>query len=188
MMIEILSNPWPWYVSGPMITLVMFLLIWAGEGFGVSSTLRTICSIGGAGKHCGFFNFDWRAQKWNLVFVLGGVIGGVIASFVFPNPQPLALSASTINDLSKLNINFDGSIAPTEIFSWESLLTLKGSIFMILGGFLVGFGARWANGCTSGHAISGLSKLQLTSLITVIGFFIGGLIMTFLIYPLIFKL
>jgi len=55
-----------------------------------------------------------------------------------------------------------------------------------LGGFLVGFGARYAGGCTSGHAISGLSNLQLPSLIAVIGFFIGGLIMTYMVFPLIF--
>ena len=57
---------------------------------------------------------------------------------------------------------------------------------LFFGGLLVGFGARYAGGCTSGHAISGLSDLQLPSLIAVVGFFIGGLIMTHLLFPLIF--
>jgi len=185
-MIDLLSNSWPWYVSGPLISMIMFLLLWAGGSFGVSSTLRSICSIGGAGKHSSFFDFDWKSQRWNLVFIVGAMIGGWLATTFFVNPQPLALSESTIQDLAALNISFDGGLAPKELFNWESLLTFKGFLVIVLGGFLVGFGARWAGGCTSGHAISGLSNLQLPSLIAVIGFFIGGLVMTFLIFPFIF--
>jgi uncharacterized protein len=185
-MIEFLSNPWPWYVSGPLIALIMFLLLWAGGNFGVSSTLRSICAIGGAGKNCEFFDFNWKSQRWNLVFVLGAAIGGYVASTVFQNPEPLALNQYTVEDLAALGIPFNGDIAPTELFNWGSLLTLKGFMVIVVGGFLVGFGTRWAGGCTSGHAISGLSNLQLPSLIAVIGFFIGGLVMTFLIFPLIF--
>ena len=57
---------------------------------------------------------------------------------------------------------------------------------MVLGGgFLVGFGARWAGGCTSGHAISGLADLQVPSLVAVVGFFVGGLAVTHLVLPLL---
>lgn len=185
-MIEFLSQAWPWYVSGPLLTVVMFLLLWFGGEFGVSSTFRSACAIAGAGKHCSFFKFDWKAQIWNLTFVLGAIIGGFIASSFLVNPDPLALSDATITSLQKLNIQFDGSVAPQELFALESLFTLKGMLVLVGGGFLVGFGTRWAGGCTSGHAISGLSNLQLPSLIAVIGFFAGGLIMTFLIFPLIF--
>ena len=185
-MIEIISQPWPWYVAGPMIALVMFLLLLVGGNFGVSSTLRTFCSIGGAGRHSSFFDFDYKSQLWNVVFVVSAIIGGYIASNYLSNPEPLQLSQATIDDLSKLNISFDGGLAPTAFFSWDSLLTIKGFLMLVVGGFLVGFGTRWAGGCTSGHAISGLSNLQLPSLIAVIGFFIGGLTMTFLIFPIIF--
>jgi len=185
-MVEFLSQAWPWYVSGPAIAIIMFLLLWVGGTFGVSSTLRTACSIGGAGKHISYFNFDWKNQIWNLVFVGGAVLGGWIASNFLDSNQVLGLSESTIADLAKLNINFDGGLAPEQIFNWSSLLTIKGFLVLVVGGFLVGFGARWAGGCTSGHAITGLSNLQIPSLIAVIGFFIGGLIMTFLIYPIIF--
>ena len=58
---------------------------------------------------------------------------------------------------------------------------------LAVGGFLVGFGTRYAGGCTSGHAISGLSNLQLPSLVAVIGFFIGGLVMTHLIFPYLYS-
>jgi len=185
-MIEFLSQPWAWYVSGSLIALVMFLLLWAGGFFGVSTTLRTLCSIGGAGKAASFFNYDWKSQNWNLVFVLGAVIGGFIASKFLAANEALQISQATVSDLLALNIAFDGGLAPTELFNWESLLSLKGFLVLVVGGFLVGFGARWAGGCTSGHAISGLSNLQLPSLIAVIGFFIGGLTMTHLLFPLIF--
>ncbi len=185
-MIEFLSQPWAWYVSGPIIALVMFLLLWAGGNFGVSSTLRTMCSMGGAGSKVAFFNFDWKSQIWNIVFVLGAIIGGFIASTLLKNPEPLALSSATVEDLQQIGIGFDGAIAPLSIFSWESFFSIKGFLILVVGGFLVGFGTRWAGGCTSGHAISGLSNLQIPSLIAVIGFFIGGLIMTHLLFPLIF--
>ena len=185
-LIDFLSNPWPWFISGPMIALVMFLLLWAGENFGVSSTLRTICSISGASNHSSYFDFDWKSQTWNIIFITGSVIGGFVASTYFQNPESLLISTNTINDLAELGINFNSDIVPTELFNWDSVSTLKGFLIMLFGGFLVGFGARWAGGCTSGHAISGLSNLQVPSLIAVIGFFIGGLIMTFIIFPLIF--
>lgn len=185
-MIDFLSQPWPWYVSGPLISFVMLLLLWAGGQFGVSGTLRSICAIGGAGKSIKFFDYDWKSRIWNLVFVAGAVIGGFIAQTWLANPEPLALSAATVADLSNLGIGFDGGLMPSELFSWSGLATFKGLMVIVVGGFLVGFGTRYAGGCTSGHAISGLSNLQIPSLIAVIGFFIGGLIMTFLLFPLIF--
>ena len=184
--IQFISQAWPWYVSGPLIALVMFMLLWVGGNFGVSSTLRSACAIAGAGKHSEFFNFDWKAERWNIIFVLGAVIGGFISSTVLANPESLQLSNSTVVDLSQLGIPFDGDYAPVALFSWSNLLTIKGFLIMVVGGFLVGFGARWAGGCTSGHAITGLSNLQVPSLIAVIGFFIGGLFMTFVLFPIIF--
>jgi len=185
-MIEFISQPWPWYVSGPMIALVMFMLLMAGGQFGVSSTLRSFCAIGGAGKRVSFFDFDWKRERWNLVFIAGAVIGGFIASTWLAGNAPLQLSAQTVADLQDLGFEFRGGLVPEEYVSWSSLFTFRGWMLMVVGGFFVGFGARWAGGCTSGHAISGLSNLQLPSLIAVIGFFIGGLVMTHLIYPLIF--
>jgi len=185
-MIETISQPWPWYIAGPMIALVMFSLLLVGGNFGVSSTLRTFCTLGGAGKRIAFFDFDYKSQMWNVVFVLSAIIGGYIATHYLSSSQPLDLSQATIDDLNALNIEFNGGFAPTAFFTWDSLLTLKGFLVLVVGGFLVGFGTRWAGGCTSGHAISGLSNLQLPSLIAVVGFFIGGLVMTFLIFPFIF--
>lgn len=184
---EFILQPWPWYVSGSMIALIMFLLIMVDKRFGMSSNLRTMCSIAGAGKKVDFFNFDWKSQRWNLVVVLGAIIGGFIASnFLTPN-EAVQISEATISDLNNLGFESAGNAyLPTELFSISALSNMKALMILIIGGFLVGFGARYAGGCTSGHAISGLSNLQLPSLIAVIGFFIGGLIMIHVLFPLIF--
>lgn len=187
MLFDELSKPWAWYVAGPAIAGILFLLLWSGGEFGVSSTLRSWCAIGGAGKRVPFFDFDWKAQRWNLVFVLGAILGGWIAHTFLSSPEPLVLAPATVADLSALGIPISEGLAPEVLFSWQALLTPRGFLVMVLGGFLVGFGTRWAGGCTSGHAISGLSNLQLPSLLAVIGFFIGGLLMTWIGLPLLFN-
>ena len=149
--------------------------------------LRTFCTIAGAGKKTEFFDFDWKSQRWNLLVVLGAVIGGFIAHFLLSNPINIELNPKTVEDLSQLGFENAGkSLLPAELFSWDSVLSFKGMSILIIGGFLVGFGTRYAGGCTSGHAITGLSSLQMPSLIAVIGFFLGGLIMVHLIFPIIF--
>lgn len=185
-MIELLKQPWPWYTSGAAIASIMVLLIYFGKSFGVSSNLRTICTIAGAGKHVKFFDFDWRTQKWNLLFILGAVLGGFISSTLLNNDQPIQISSSTVADLEQLGVGFDGNLNPSQLFGLEAILSVKGFLILLVGGVLVGFGSRYAGGCTSGHAISGLTNMQLPSLIAVIGFFIGGLAMTHFILPLLF--
>ncbi|RCH56195.1 YeeE/YedE family protein [Mucilaginibacter hurinus] len=182
---EIFKQPWPWYTSGLAIAFVMALLLYFGKSFGFSSNLRTICAIAGAGKHTSFFNYNWKRQRWNLLFMVGAIAGGFICSVFFKNDEPLSLSPATINDLQKLNIPFDGQLNPESLFG-TGALDFKNILLLLVGGLLVGFGSRYAGGCTSGHAISGLSALQLPSLIAVVGFFIGGLVMTWLIFPFLF--
>lgn len=184
---EFISQPWPWYVAGPIIAFIMFILTYFGKNFGMSSNLRTICTIGGAGKYSNFFNFDWKSQKWSLMVVLGAIIGGFIASQFLTNDTTIDLNPKTIASLQEMGFKDPGSTyVPEELYGLDAVLSFKGLAILIVGGFLVGFGARYAGGCTSGHAISGLSNLQVPSLIAVIGFFIGGLIMTHLILPLLF--
>jgi uncharacterized membrane protein YedE/YeeE len=186
-MIKLLSQAWPWYVSGPAIAGILAILLFSGKTFGFSANLSNICSMMGLGKQIPYFNFDWKKQRWNLWFLVGSIIGGYIAVHFLPSPYPIDLSPATVADLKKLNIPFDGNIEPGSIFNWSFLFSGKGIILFLGGGFLIGFGTRYAGGCTSGHAITGLSNLQLSSLIAVIGFFIGGLIMTHLLFPIIFK-
>lgn len=180
-------EPWPWYVSGPMIALVMFLLIMVGKNFGMSANLRTMCTICGADKKAEFFKFDWKSQRWNLMVVLGAVVGGAIAHYGLSNGEGVQIAESVVSDLQSKGFESAGkAYLPNELFDLSALSSVKTWLILIIGGFLVGFGARYAGGCTSGHAISGLSDLQLPSLIAVIGFFLGGLTMIHFIFPLIF--
>lgn len=181
-MLELFKQPWPWYISGTSIAFVLILLLFFGKSFGVSSNLRTICTIAGAGKRVKFFDFDWKTQRWDLLFLAGSVIGGVISSSLLQNDEPLNLSHSPIRDLNSLGIAFNGGLNPSELFGKEVFGSGKGIILLLLGGVLVGFGAKYTGGCTSGHAISGLSNLQTPSLIAVLGFFSGGLIMTHVLF------
>lgn len=183
---ELITQTWAWWFSGAMIASIMFFLLYFGQSFGFSSNLRTICAAVGLGKKTKFFDFNWKAQTWNMVFLIGSIIGGYIASHFLSEGGPVEISAATINDLSKLGIASPESLQPKELFGLEAVFSLKGFLILAFGGLMVGFGSRYAGGCTSGHAISGLSNLQLPSLIAVVGFFIGGLAMTYLIMPLIF--
>lgn len=186
-MISLLSKPWPWYVSGPAIAGIMAVLLFFGKSFGFSRNLSNICSMFGLGRQISYFNFNWKNQLWNIWFLVGSVIGGYIAVHYLQSHEPLKLSSATISDLQKLNIPFDGQLEPGTIFNWNYLHTWRGLFIFLGGGFLIGFGTRYAGGCTSGHAISGLSNLQLPSLVAVIGFFIGGLFTTHVLFPYIFK-
>lgn len=180
-------EPWPWYVSGPLIALVMMTLLLAGKGFGMSSNLRTMCTILGADKRAEFFRFDWKSQRWNLYIVLGVAMGGFLASQFLSNGEGVQIAPESAEKLKALGFASTGeAYLPDEMFALSALSDPKTLILLIVGGFLVGFGTRYAGGCTSGHAISGLSNLQMPSLIAVIGFFLGGLLMVHFIFPIIF--
>jgi len=184
---EYILQPWPWYVTGPLIAIIMFIIIYFGKTFGMSSNLETFCAMIGAGKKVKLFNFNWRDYQWNLVIVVGAIIGGFFAHFYLSNPTDIHLNPATIEHLQGLGFENAGkALVPPEIYDWNAVFSFKGMAILLIGGFLVGFGTRYAGGCTSGHAISGLSSLQLPSLIAVIGFFIGGLIMIHLLFPIIF--
>lgn len=186
---EIIMEPWPWYVAGPLIALNMFLLIYFGKNFGISANFRTICSIGGAGKFADFFKFDWKSQVWNLILLLGAVIGGFVASEFLSSDSLMDLNPEVVEELKSMGIKNPGAdLLPAELFGLDQIFTLRGLVILVGGGLLIGFGTRWAGGCTSGHAISGLSDLQLPSLIAVVGFFIGGIIMTYFILPHVLNL
>ncbi len=183
-MIEFISQPWPWYVAGPLIGIVVpALLLLGGKQFGISENLRHMCAM--LPTKVEFFQYDWKSGLWNLTLLFGIVIGGWIGTNWLGNSDPIAISEATRIDLLALGITDFSGLVPSELFSWENLSSGPGLIFIVLGGFLVGFGTRYAGGCTSGHAISGLANLQLPSLLAVIGFFAGGLIATFFLLPLI---
>lgn len=180
----LLTHPWPWYLTGPLIGLVVpIVYLYAGRKWGVSSTFRDVCAAVFP-RNLEYFRYSWRSEgAWRLTMALGLVLGGFLAAVV--GTEDVAISEATRADLSALGLTDFSGLVPTELFSWSALTTLPGIILIVGGGFLVGFGTRYANGCTSGHAISGLAAFRLTSLIAVIGFFVGGLVSTHLLLPVI---
>lgn len=187
-MLDFIKQPWPWYIAGPLIGLtVPTLLLLGNKSFGISSSLRHICAAC-IPANISFFKYDWKKEAWNLFFVLGIFFGGVLASQLLTNPQPLQINEKLVRELANYGISDYSNLVPTEIMNWSALFTLRGFLLMIVGGFLVGFGTRYAGGCTSGHAIMGLSNLQWPSLVATICFMVGGFAMANLILPIILSL
>lgn len=183
-LLDFLRSPWPWYVGGPLIGLTVPLLLWLGnKSFGISSNLRHGCAIllpGGAKPK--FFQYDWRKERWNLTFALGLVLGGFLAGVVFANPEPVALSAAGTQTMQDLGVQVRPGLVPAELLD----LSRPGVwALLALSGLLVGFGTRYGGGCTSGHAITGLSTLQVPSLIATASFFIGGILSANVLLPLL---
>ena len=183
---DLITEPWPWYVAGPLIgVFIPLLLIIGNKSFGISSSFKHICAACLPVKKIEFFNYDWKSESWNIFLVFGVLLGAFITSFVVDLNYEIGISENTKNALKMIGVsNFTGFI-PSDLFNWESL-SIKSLTLLIGGGFLVGFGTRYANGCTSGHAIMGLSLLSFGSLVAVIGFLIGGLLMTHVLFPFIF--
>jgi len=184
---EYITHTWHWAVSGFLIGLIMLTLIYFGKAFGMSSNLRSLCAMTGIGKKVPFFDWDWKSQRWNLAVVIGAMMGGYVAVHFLSDPSNVTLNPKTIDQLANMGIEApNGKLLPDALFGNQVFHNLKMIFILITGGVLIGFGSRYAGGCTSGHAISGMSNLQLPSLKAVIGFFVGGLIMAHFILPLIF--
>jgi len=187
MTMESITHTWHWAISGFLIGMIMLSLNYFGKVFGMSSNLRSLCSMTGIGKKVSFFDWDWKSQRWNLVVVLGAMIGGYVAVHFLSDTSNVSLNPKTIEQLTSMGIDSpNGKLMPDTLFGNEIFHSAKMIFILIVGGILIGFGSRYAGGCTSGHAISGMSNLQLPSLKAVIGFFIGGLVMAHYILPLLF--
>ncbi len=187
-MLEFLKQPWPWYIAGPLIGLtVPALLLLGNKSFGISSSLRHICDSCIPAK-IPFFQYNWKKEVWNLFFVAGILLGGIIGATLLSNPNPVVVNPALVEELAGYGITNYNNLVPEDIMNWHSLFTVKGFFLMVVGGVLVGFGTRYAGGCTSGHAIMGLSNLQWPSLVATVCFMIGGFIMANLILPYILSL
>lgn len=183
-MSELLTQKWPWYISGILLGLMVPILLYFGNRhFGISSSFRHICAAIIPNK-IDFFNYDWKKQSWNLILVAGIIIGAFLANHFFVGEEQLDINRKTLDHWAARGIHqSQTNLIPVDLFNFENTI---GIILLIIGGFLIGFGTRYANGCTSGHAIMGLSLLNPGSLLAVIGLFIGGLTMVYFIFPFIF--
>ncbi|HEX7903988.1 MAG TPA: YeeE/YedE family protein [Chitinophagaceae bacterium] len=186
--IDWLSRPWPWYVAGPLIGLMVpALLLLGNKNFGVSSSLRHLCAACIPSK-IPFFQYEWKKEIWNLFFVAGILSGGLVVTLFLQNPEPIRVNPKLVTELHQYGINNFEGVVPADLFNWNNLFSLKGFVLMVAGGFFVGFGTRYAGGCTSGHAIMGLSNLQGPSLVATMSFMAGGFFMANLILPYILNL
>ena len=185
---EWLSQPWPWYVGGPLIGLMVpGLLLLGNKTFGISSSLRHICAACIPAK-IPFFQYDWKKELWNLFLVAGVLLGGIVVALFLQDAEPVKVNPKLVSELQQYGVtNYEG-LVPPDLFSWQNLLTARGLILTIVGGFLVGFGTRYAGGCTSGHSIMGLSNLQIPSLIATVCFMAGGFFVANMVLPWILKL
>ena len=187
-LLETLSKPWPWWVAGPLVGLtVPALLLLGNRHFGISANLRHACATF-MPANIKFFQYDWKKELWNLFFVIGIFVGGGLAANFLANPDPVVVNPNLLDELAGYGITDHDKLLPGEVFSWSALFTVRGFVMLVLGGFMVGFGTRYAGGCTSGHAIMGLSNLQMPSLVATIMFMVGGFIMANLLLPFIMRL
>ncbi len=187
-MLEFIRNPWPWYVAGPLIGLtVPALLLVGNKSFGISSSLRHICAAC-LPANIPFFQYNWRKELWNLFFVAGILVGAALATLFLANPDPVVVHPKLAADLAQYGITDFSKLVPTQVVNWSALLTLRGFLMIVVGGFLIGFGTRYAGGCTSGHAIMGLSTLQWPSLVATCCFMVAGILMANFVLPFLLAL
>jgi uncharacterized protein len=186
---ELLYKPWPWYLAGAVIGLtVPALLLLGNKRLGISSTLRHLCAACVPGN-IPLFQYDWKSQRWNLFFAVGILIGGFLGGYVFADPQaPLAVGEETKELFRGWGLTDQTGLMPREVFTWAHVFTVQGFMMIVVGGFLVGFGTRYAGGCTSGHGIFGLSALQWPSLVATVCFFVGGILVSHFVLPYIVSL
>jgi uncharacterized protein len=161
-----MENVLPWYIGGPLLGLIVpLVLILREKQLGISSSLKYVGSL--FAFKVPFFNYDRKKDLWQIQFALGIIISAVLFNQLgLISPPEIESSKDYVEQMSHIY----------ELDNW---------LLFLIGGLLVGFGARYANGCTAGHCIMGNAQLSLSSLITTICFFIGGLVAVHIVLPLI---
>lgn len=186
---EAIIGPWPWWVSGPLLGLMVPILLLIGnKNFGISSTLRDICAAAIPTRASYFRDYDWKGHSWNLALAVGVIAGALIAVVLLGGDRAPDVSAAAVELFETWDIAAPAALQPAEIYAWPGAISARALVSLIAGGFLVGFGTRYANGCTSGHAIMGLSLLNVGSLVATLGFFAGGVIVSNFVLPWVLSL
>lgn len=186
--LNFISQPWQWYVAGPAIGLIIVFLQWFdNKPLAASSSYRHVCAATFP-SGIKFLNYNWKAESWNLFFVGGIFLGGLLAGTILTHPSNIAITNETTQQLHAAGLTDTNGFAPAQLFSFSALQTISGFIIIVVGGFLIGFGSRYAGGCVSGHSMTGISDLQWTSLLATVCIFTGGIFAANILLPLILKL
>ena len=187
-MLDAILAPWPWWVGGPMLGLMVpILLILGNKEFGVSSSFRHICAAT-LKPGADYFKYKWKDSAWSLALVGGVVVGSGIAVLFLGGDSAPPLTSEAQSLFLSWGMQPAVSLQPPELFSVSQLLTAPALLSLIGGGFLVGFGTRYGNGCTSGHAIMGISLLNIGSIVATISFFVGGILVSNFVVPIVMSL
>lgn len=158
----------PWYIAGPLIGLIVpALLFLRQKQFGISSSFSFILSQ--VLPKNDYFKSAKRKSNWQFHFALGIIISAVVSSY-FLLPKDLVIE----------NLASEGAYLKEQIYSIDNIY------LFLIGGLLIGFGARYADGCTAGNCIMGVSQFSISSIIATISFFIAGVVTAQFINPLLF--
>ena len=179
---DVIFEPWPWYVAGPLIGLMVPLLLLLGNRqFGMSAAVQDFCAWCLKSPK-GYFHFDAQKSAWRLWFSLGVAFAG-FTIYLLDKGHTIALSDAAMQSNSALGLSPTEGYYPKELLGSYQDFGVWQAIYLLIAGILVGFGTRMAGGCTSGHSIMGLAQFNPASLVATIGFFAGGLAMTHLAFP-----
>ncbi len=158
----------PWYIAGPLIGLIVpALLFLRQKQFGVSSSFSFILSHF-LPKSSYFINAKTKSN-WQFHFAVGILLSALASSYFI-----------SLEDLVIENV-------PNEIpYLMGEIYTSDNAFLFLIGGLLIGFGARYADGCTAGNCIMGVSQFSVSSIIATVSFFIAGVLTAQFINPLLF--
>lgn len=177
---QFIYEPWPWWIGGPLIGLfVISLILIEGKQLGISSSYQYVCAKISPWK-LDYFK-DPVKMAWQFWFVIGLMLGGFLLHLMIP-PYQIEIAETSVKTLGSIGISEQVGFAPAELYEF----TFKSIVILIAGGITIGFGARYANGCTAGHAIMGCAQLSPASIVSTICFFVGGLFATYFIVPYLF--
>ncbi len=161
---SIFVNPWPWWVGGLIIGILVPLLYYSeNTALGVSTGYGSVIKLLRPRSRLKWLNsksFE-EGPGWRIFFLGGMILGAFISARL--GGRPLLTGEMGIF---------------TATVSWSPLAT---ALFFAVGGFFLGLGARIAGGCTSGHSIHGLANLQISSVVATIGFLAAGTFTTYLV-------
>ncbi|MBI3970486.1 MAG: YeeE/YedE family protein [Chloroflexi bacterium] len=153
-MVQVLPERLPWFVAGPLIGLLSVAL------YAIANRHMGVSS---SYKHVVTFVRDRsQAKQWRVWWFGGLVVGSLVAAFLRGGPSPT------------LGYGALGLVLP--------VVVLIPTLFVA--GLLMGYGARWAGGCTSGHGITGTSARSPASFVAVGTFMATAVGVTLLLHAL----